>query len=169
LHVRCQLARRTFERVEVKTPRSAREIEIDDGLQRLLTVWRLRSGYCGPTDFVVTTESGRPLDQRAAECRLDVIVGRAGLDVEGLPRVTPHQLRYALGSLVLDVGESVPRVSRLMGHANEAITLSVYAHEIERRDGGEKTRATMRAAFGRNPRTAVSDQTQGAAKIHGPR
>ena len=48
---------------------------------------------------------------------------------------------------MIDVGESTARVSRLMGHANEAITGAVYAHEIERRDGGEKTRAAMRAAF----------------------
>jgi hypothetical protein len=35
-----------------------------------------------------------------------------------------------------------------MGHANEAITGSVYAHEIERRDNAERTRASLRAAFG---------------------
>jgi hypothetical protein len=34
-----------------------------------------------------------------------------------------------------------------MGHANEAITGAVYTHEIERRDNGERTRPSMRAAF----------------------
>ena len=73
---------------------------------------------------------------------------RAGLDNSGLPKITPHQLRYTFGSLLIDVGEATSRVSRLMGHANEAITGSVYAHEIERRDNAERTRASLRAAFG---------------------
>jgi integrase len=66
----------------------------------------------------------------------------------GLPKITPHQLHYTFGSLLIDVGEATSRVSRLMGHANEAITGSVYAHEIERRDNAERTRASLRAAFG---------------------
>ena len=33
-----------------------------------------------------------------------------------------------------------------MGHANEAITGSVYAHEIERRENAERTRASLRAS-----------------------
>ena len=44
--------------------------------------------------------------------------------------------------------EAAARVSRLMGHANEAITGSVYTHEIERRDNAQKTRAKMTEAFG---------------------
>lgn len=79
------------------------------------------------------------------------LVKRAGLDAEGLPRITPHQLRYTFGSLLIDVGEATSRVSRLMGHANEAITGAVYTHEIERRDNGERTRASMRAAFAPAP------------------
>ncbi len=76
-----------------------------------------------------------------------MVVKRAGLDAEGLPRITPHQLRYSFGSLLIDVGEATSRVSRMMGHANEAITGAVYTHEIARRDNGERTRASMRAAF----------------------
>jgi len=86
--------------------------------------------------------------KRSSSRCLDVIVRRAGLDNPGLPRITPHQLRYTFGSLLIDVGEATSRVSRLMGHANEAITGSVYAHEIDRRDNAERTRASLRAAFG---------------------
>ena len=35
-----------------------------------------------------------------------------------------------------------------MGHADEAITGAIYTHEVQRRDNAEKTRATMREAFG---------------------
>ena len=93
------------------------------------------------------TRTGTPLDHHGAGRRLDTIVRRAGLDIPGLPKITPHQLRYTFGSLLIDVGESTARVARLMGHANEAITGAVYAHEIDRRNNAERTRAAMRTAF----------------------
>ena len=148
LRVRAQLARGTRARVEPKTDRAAREIEIDDGLLAILRAWKVRSHHSQEQHFVVVTRSGTPVDHRAAGRSLDAIVRRAGLDNPGLPKITPHQLRYTFGSLLIDVGEATSRVSRLMGHANEAITGSVYAHEIERRDNAERTRASLRAAFG---------------------
>lgn len=148
LRVRAQLERGTRARVERKTDRAVREIEIDDGLLAILRAWKLRSPFPQGQHLVVVTRSGTPLDHRAAGRCLDAIVKRAGLDNSGLPKITPHQLRYTFGSLLIDVGEATSRVSRLMGHANEAITGSVYAHEIERRDNAERTRASLRAAFG---------------------
>ena len=134
--------------MEPKTDRAAREIEIDDGLLAILRAWKVRSHHSQEQHFVVVTRSGTPVDHRAAGRSLDAIVRRAGLDNPGLPKITPHQLRYTFGSLLIDVGEATSRVSRLMGHANEAITGSVYAHEIERRDNAKRTRASLRAAFG---------------------
>ncbi len=37
----------------------------------------------------------------------------------------------------------------MMGHANEAVTQSVYSHEIQRRESRERTQAGMRKAFAR--------------------
>ncbi len=91
----------------------------------------------------------QPLDHRGAARRLDTIVKAARLDVEGEPRITPHQLRYSFGALLLEAALPVAVVSRMLGHANEAITQSVYSHEIQRRESRERTRAGMRAAFGR--------------------
>ena len=147
LQIRRQLERRTLTRVEPKTARAKREVELDEGLVRVLREWKLASAFSASGDFVVSTRSGAPVDHRAAGRALDVIVKRAGLDTVGVPRITPHQLRYSFGSLLIDVGEATSRVSRLMGHANEAITGAVYTHEIARRDNGERTRASMRAAF----------------------
>ncbi len=148
LRVRRQLERGSLVRVEPKTARAVREIEMGDDLVAILREWRLRSRFSGPADFVAVTAAGTPFDHRAAGRRLDAIVKRAGLDGEGETRITPHQLRYTFGSLLLEAMVPVSRVSRLMGHANEAITLGVYAHEIERHENAERTRESMRQAFG---------------------
>ena len=60
-----------------------------------------------------------------------------------------HRLPYTFGALLLEAAVPVAVVSRMMGHANEAITQSVYSHEIQRRESRERTRAGMQAAFGR--------------------
>jgi integrase len=150
LHVRKQLERGTDRRVEPKTERARREVELDDGLVSILRAGRLRSRHSGRSDFVVVTTAGTPFDHRGAARRLDTVVRAAGLDTEGEPKITPHQLRYSFGALLLDAAVPVAVVSRMMGHANEAITQSIYSHEIQRRDSGERTRAAMREAFGRH-------------------
>jgi integrase len=147
LHVRFQLERGSLVRVPPKTARAVRSIEMGDGLVSVLRAWKLRSAHSKPGDFVVTTRAGSPLDHHGAGRRLETVVKRAGLDVEGLPKITPHQLRYAFGSLLVEAGESISVVSRLMGHTNEAVTLGIYVHEVERRDGGERTRLAMAQAF----------------------
>jgi integrase len=131
----------------IRTPPDAGR-EYARGLLSVLRHWKARSRLSQPHHFVTTTRTGRPLEHRQAARRLASVVKRAGLDIDGLPRVTPPQLRYSFGSILIDAGEATSRVSRLMGHANGAITGQVYADEIERRDNSERTRATMRAAFG---------------------
>lgn len=43
------------------------------------------------------------------------------------PRVTPHGLRHVAAGLMIHAGANVLVVSRQLGHANPAMTLSVYA------------------------------------------
>jgi integrase len=155
LHIRYQLERQALVRVPLKTEAATRTIEVHDGLLGILRSWKARSGSSRPQHFVIVTKTGGPMDHHSAGRRLTTIVKKAGLDVEGLPKITPHQLRYSFGSLLVDAGEVTARVSRLMGHANEAITGSIYTHEVARRDNAERTRATMRAAFASRDRGLV--------------
>ena len=41
-----------------------------------------------------------------------------------------HDLRHNCGSLLLSEGVPITTVSRILGHANVSITLSVYAHQL---------------------------------------
>ena len=56
------------------------------------------------------------------------------LKVAGLPTVSFHSLRHFHASKLLRGGMAVLDVSRRLGHANAAITLTDYGHVIEGAD-----------------------------------
>jgi integrase len=51
-------------------------------------------------------------------------------------------------SALIAEGASVPYLARVLGHANRAITLSIYAHEFARAEHADRTRARMEVSFG---------------------
>jgi integrase len=65
-----------------------------------------------------------------------------------LPKLTWHDLRHLAASLLIAEGASVGYVSRILGHATPAITLSLYAHEFAKAEHDDHTREQMEAAFG---------------------
>lgn len=77
---------------------------------------------------------------------------RRGLQKEitatGLPHLSWRDLRHVAASALIAEGASVPYVSRVLGHANPAITLSTYAHEFARAEHADRTRERMEQAFG---------------------
>ncbi len=85
--------------------------------------------------------------------------------MEGEPRITPHQLRYTFGALLLEAAVPVAVVARMIGHANEAITQSVYSHEIRRRESRERTRAGLQAAFGRRVPGTILERSGGETRV----
>jgi integrase/recombinase XerD len=66
---------------------------------------------------------GAPMQPDAINDLVAALCRRAGL-----PRaVTPHQLRHAFGSNLMDAGGSIDEVQELLGHASLAST-QVYVH-----------------------------------------
>jgi len=49
----------------------------------------------------------------------------------GLPNLSFHGLRHSSASLLIAAGADIPTVSKRLGHASAAFTLSVYAHAVE--------------------------------------
>jgi hypothetical protein len=64
------------------------------------------------------------------------------------PALTWHDLRQVAAGLLIAQGASVGHVSRLLGHANPGITLSIHAHAFAAAEHDERTRERMEAAFG---------------------
>jgi integrase len=144
VRVRCQLDR-SGKLVEPKTQAAKRDIPIPPSLGRMLAEHRLGSRYSSEADFVFCSSAGTPLGHRN--------IVRRGLEpalaAAELPKLTWHDLRHVAASALIAQGAIVSYLSRVLGHASPAITLSVYAHEFARAEHAERTRDRMEEAFGR--------------------
>ena len=101
--------------------------------------WRLQAGGAWqPADRVFTNRSGGPLGVGTADHALARACTRAGLI-----RLSMHSFRHLHASLALQAGAPIALVSRQLGHANVAITTSIYSHAIG--DGGLVREALQRA------------------------
>jgi integrase len=143
IHVRWQLGR-DGELAPLKTPAAKRDIPMPPSLAKTFAAYRLASPYSMDSDYVFASEAGTPLVVR------NII--RRGLETAlaaaELPKLTWHDLRHLAASLLIAEGASVGYVSRLLGHATPAITLSLYAHEFAKAEHDDHTRERVEAAFG---------------------
>jgi integrase len=97
----------------------------------------------------ITSSRGTSLYYRNVATRgLKKAADAAGLNPEGKPRLTAHDLRHTYGSHLVLSGLDVVRVSRQLGHAKPAITLDVYSHEFEQVQHAGDVDAKLTAAFG---------------------
>jgi len=59
---------------------------------------------------------------------------RDAVKSRGLPKVTFHALRHSHASALIAAGLDVVTVSRRLGHASPALTLSTYSHLFKNSD-----------------------------------
>jgi integrase len=118
---------------EPKTARSRRTITLTRAAISALkahrvrqTEERLRAIGWEHGDMVFPDAIGRP--QHPSNVSLD---WRALRDRAGLPASFRfHDLRHTAASLALSAGVPITTVSEMLGHANTAITLAIYAHAV---------------------------------------
>jgi integrase len=131
-----------------KTEAGIRYVEILPMLHALLADCRRR----GADDLVFpTTEGTAFLPENFRERVFETAVAlanerRAAADLAPLPEgLTPHKLRHTCCSLLFVCGYELPRVMAMLGHADSAVTLRIYAHVMST-DEGERER--LRALIG---------------------
>lgn len=112
---------------------------------------RLQASEWLDNDLVFCTATGTPIAPTNALRNLRAIRakanGRAKEDASAtLPDFNIHDLRHTHASHLLADGWDVVRVSRRLGHANPAITLTFYAHFVTDMPGGA-TRTPAAFAF----------------------
>jgi integrase len=132
--------------VEPKTQAAKREIPIPPSLGQKLIAQKkkaLARGHAKPSDPVFASEVGTPLGHRG--------IVRRGLEpalaASGLPRLSWHDLRHVAASVMIAESGTVGYVSRVLGHASPAITLSTYAHEFSKAEHADRMRDRMEATF----------------------
>jgi integrase/recombinase XerD len=77
-----------------------------------------------PTDAVFLTRRGRPMTRQNFFVRLRQLAVRAGMPAE---RVSPHVLRHAFATDLLDGGADLRAVQSMLGHADLSTT-QIYTH-----------------------------------------
>lgn len=168
IRVRFQLTRATraqpARRVKLKTKASRREIRLEPDVAALLRRHRIASPFSRDQDYVFTAETGEAIYYRNAASRgLTHAAEAAGLNREGLPKLSFHDLRHSYGSHLVRSGLDVVRVSRQLGHARPSVTLDVYAHEFEQAQHAEDVREKLTVAFGGILSPGMSFERSGAA------
>jgi integrase len=96
---------------------------------------------------VFATSVGTPLDSRNVTKAFQGTLQRAGL-----PHQRFHDLRHACATLLLEDGEELGVVSRILGHSQIATTADVYAHLTPAML--ERSAARMDAILARRPEAA---------------
>jgi integrase/recombinase XerC len=92
-------------------------------MQALADFRRAFGSAQGPSDPVLVTPSGRRMTPRAVQLMLKKYLALAGLPAD----FTPHKLRHAYATHLLNAGADLRLVQELLGHAQLATT-QVYTH-----------------------------------------
>jgi integrase len=141
--VRAQLARKkrneAARRVPLKTARRRkgcreREIELLPELVSLLKRRKAQAferGRARPEDYVFTTSYGKPLYYRNVARDLGKAADRAGLNRDGIPELTCHDLRHTAVSRWIASGIDPVTVARWAGDDLQTI-LDTYAGDFEK-------------------------------------
>jgi integrase len=86
--------------------------------------WRRAAGSSwNEKDFVFTSSTGQPLDQRNVLRVFRRILRRANL-----PRIRFHDLRHSCASLLLAQHVDPRVIMETLGHSNISVTMNMYAH-----------------------------------------
>jgi integrase len=138
LHVQRQFANGEAS-VFLKTDAARRDVPLRDELVRKLREHKLAALHSFDGDVVFSSSAGGHL--------LPGNVRRRGwypaLEAAGMPRLKFHQSRHAAASLLIGGGLPVTAVASVLGHADPAITLRIYAHMWDRRNSHEQVRLAM--------------------------
>lgn len=118
---------------EPKTPRSRRTVTLTRAATAALKAHRRRQAEeriaaiaWEPFDLVFPDAIGRPQHPSNFTATWHPLRAKAGLPAT----FRFHDLRHSAASLSLAAGVPITTVSEMLGHANTAITLSIYAHAV---------------------------------------
>lgn len=115
-----------------KTAKAVRTVPLNDNAIQALLEIRARSSYTSPKDFVISTDTGERVTIQNLRKYLKGVLKAAGLNNAAREKhFGVHYLRHTGISYYLRHGVPVDLVSRMVGHANVAITTQTYYHIVK--------------------------------------
>jgi Phage integrase family len=121
-------------------------------LQRKSSVQNL---YPEANDLVFRTQLGQPINADYLAKQF-----RSILDLAGVPRMRPYDLRHSAATIALAAGVSPQVVSEQLGHASTAFTLDSYAHVLPHMQDEAAARVEL-CSFDRPRDESLGDQELG--------
>lgn len=112
-----------------KTEAGKRVVPMFPALRRALVEWKLRSHRTKPSDLVIATADGKPVQERNLRRAFAAAKSAAKID-PGEARLSSHSLRHSAGSvLATEMALAPTTLARVMGHTDPGFTLKVYARD----------------------------------------
>jgi integrase len=113
-------------------------------LAQVLLRQRQESRFRELDDYVFTMQVGTPLHWANISAR----ALKPALKKAGIQSLRWHDLRHTFASLLIAGGANITFVSRQLGHSSSQITLSVYAHLLDREEQAQRTREMLQDMLG---------------------
>jgi integrase len=114
---------------EPKTEAGRRTVPMLPTLRHLLIAWMLRSPHARPSDLVVATADGKPIQERNLRRVFATAKAAANIDI-GAARLSMNSLRHSYASvLATDLALPATTLARVTGHTDPGFTLRVYARD----------------------------------------
>ncbi len=135
---------RQGQRVQLKTARSRRVLEVTPRLAGELRKHEAAADRTAPNDLVFTRRTGVGHDHRNIGRVLAKAAERAGLD----HAPTFHDLRRTHASALIAQGWDVESVSARLGHADVTTTQRAYVHAFDAANRSDERRAKLSALYG---------------------
>lgn len=120
---------RELDTYATKNPSSARKLILGPLVTAALHAHRARQdeqGHYSPTQWVMTSTTGTPLEPR----RLNYLFDRFSRQ-NGIRKIRFHDLRHTSAQIALSGKARIEAVSQFLGHSNIHTTKSIYAPYVE--------------------------------------
>lgn len=108
------------------------------------------------TELVFTKKNGEPITTRTIQRLIKKAAERAGIE----KRITPHKLRHAFATHLLEGGESIRKIQELLGHSNLSTTqiyTKVSLSELKKVESPLDRLTTKRKKSVEGPKKASED------------
>ena len=129
-----------------KTRRSRRVVTIGQVVQSALADWRKQAEFTKPSDFVFAIRTNSPIDLHNAMARhIKPVCRKIGISDIGW-----HDLRHTYTTWGRRAGIPVETMRDQLGHTSSVLTLDVYSHAGDDREGAAEAIDDYVQSFGKS-------------------